>query len=108
MSWRHRKTRCGEVCRSELIGLAQYLFQVFFRCGNGGDVVVFYEEVQDIRRYEGRQRRAEVNVLESQVQEREENADGLLLVPGRTKVRGRSLTPQPKASDRATATLMAL
>ena len=39
------------------------------------------EEVQHVRRYEGRERRAEQYVLYAEVQQREQYADGLLLVP---------------------------
>ena len=51
--------------------------------GRGGrcDGIVLGEEVQDVRREERRERRPEADTLDAEVQEREQDADGLLLVP---------------------------
>ena len=73
--------------------------------GRGGrrDGIVLGEEVQDVRREERRERRPEADTLDAEVQEREQDADGLLLVPAE-----HHRERQPKASARASAIWMAL
>ena len=59
----------------------QQCFQIFFRRCNRRDAIVFYQEVKDIRRNKCRQGGAKADILNAQIQQRQQNAHGLLLVP---------------------------
>src|SRR6266567_5227233 len=62
---------------------AQNRLKVRVRGGYLADVEVLHQEVEDVRGEIGRQGRAELDVLDPQVEEREEDDVGLLLVPGK-------------------------
>lgn len=49
--------------------------------GDGCDGIVLHEVLQHIGRQEGRERRAEADIPDAEVQERQQDADGLLLIP---------------------------
>ena len=61
--------------------LAQDGFQIRFRRACRVDIEVFYKVVEDVRSYEGRQRRSEIEILEAQCKQRQEDTDSLLFVP---------------------------
>lgn len=74
-------TRLRPPVRSITVMLSEDFFQIRLRRADGGDVVVFDKEVEHVRRYEGRERRAEQDVLYSEVEQRQQDADGLLFIP---------------------------
>ena len=63
--------------------LFQKLLQVFLRRGDGGNAEVLYEVVQHVWRDERRKRGAEADVLDAQMQQRQQDAHRLLLIPGK-------------------------
>ena len=74
----------GFLCKLQAINsglLSQNLFEVSFRRAGRSDVEVFYQVVEDILGDEGRQCRAEVNILDAQGEEGQEDADSFLFVP---------------------------
>lgn len=72
----------GVVCVG-LILLFQKLLQVFLRGGDGGNSEVLHQIVQYIGRNERRKRGAETDVLNAQVQQGQQDAHRLLLIPGK-------------------------
>ena len=62
--------------------LSQNLLQILLRRADRMDIIILYQEVQYIRRYEGRKRRPQVNIFNAQMQQGQQDADGFLLVPG--------------------------
>ena len=61
--------------------LFEKLFQIFLRCGDGSNAEILYEVVQHIGRNERRQRGTKANILDPQMQQRQQNAHCLLLIP---------------------------
>ena len=60
---------------------ANHALDVALDVRNAADAEGLDEHVRDIRRKERRQRRSEVDVLHTEMQEREEDDDRLLLIP---------------------------
>ena len=63
--------------------LFEKLFQILLRGGDGSNAEILYEVVQHIGRNERRQRGAKANILDPQIQQRQQNAHRLLLIPGK-------------------------
>ena len=61
--------------------LFEKLFQILLRRGDGSNAEILYEVVQHIGRNERRQRGAKANILDPQIQQRQQNAHRLLLIP---------------------------
>ena len=61
--------------------LFEKLFQILLRGGDGSNAEILYEVVQHIGRNERRQRGAKANILDPQIQQRQQNAHRLLLIP---------------------------
>src|SRR6266508_2753629 len=64
---------------------SQCRLQIGIGRGDLPDIEVLHQEVEDVGGEVGRQRRAELDVLDTQVQQRQEDDVGLLLVPGEDK-----------------------
>lgn len=62
--------------------LFEELLQILFRRGDGGNSELLYEVIQHIGRNERWQRGTKADILDPQVQQRQQNAHGFLLVPG--------------------------
>ena len=62
--------------------LAENRLQIFLCCGNRRDIEVFHQEVEHVGCDKGRQRRSQPDVLDAQVQQRQQDGHRLLLVPG--------------------------
>lgn len=62
--------------------LAHDLGEVGLGGGDGTDVVVIHQHLKDPGAHEGRERGTQVDPLDAQVEQGEQDADGLLLVPG--------------------------
>ena len=62
--------------------LSQDLFQVFFRGADRGNVVVYDQITQYIRGNECGKRRAEPDVPDAQMQQRQKDTYGFLFIPG--------------------------
>lgn len=61
--------------------LFEKLFQILLRGGDGSNAEILYEVVQHIGRNKRRQRGAKANILDSQIQQRQQNAHCILLIP---------------------------
>ena len=72
--------------------LFEKLFQILLRGGDGSNAEILYEVVQHIGRDERRQRGTKANILDPQMQQRQQDAHRLL---------------QPNASAKASAILTA-
>ena len=57
-------------------------FDVFFRCGNWCNAVIFHQKIQNVRRQKRWKRRAKTDVFDTQMQKCQQDTDGLLFVPG--------------------------
>ena len=68
--------------------LFEKLFQIFLRGGDGSNAEILYEVVQHIGRNERRQRGAKANILDPQIQQRQQNAHCLLLIPRKNHGQG--------------------
>ena len=71
----------SQLCLSQNAQLFQQRFQIFFRRCDRCDAIVFHQEIKDVRRNKCRQRGAKADILNAQIQQRQQNAHGLLLVP---------------------------
>lgn len=87
--------------------LFEKLFQILLRGGDGSNAEIFYKVVQHIGRNERRQRGAKANILDPQIQQRQQNAHAFCSYHERTMDNGKSFTPQPNASANASAILTA-
>ena len=87
--------------------LFEEMLQILFRRSDGGNSEVLYEIVQHIGRNERRQRGAKANILDPQIQQRQQNAHAFCSYHERTMDNGKSFTPQPNASANASAILTA-
>ena len=84
-------SRARRACRSALFQacsmtdcfLLQQLLQIFFRCADRGDAEVLHQVIQHIRGNERRERGPEADILDSQIQQRQQDTDRLLFVPGK-------------------------
>ena len=63
--------------------LFQKLLQVFLRRGDGGNAEVLYEVVQHVWRDKRRKRGAEADVFNAKMQQGQQDAHRLLLIPGK-------------------------
>ena len=70
-----------------LSALQQHL-QILLRGGDGSNAEILYKVVQHIGRNERRQRGAKANILDSQIQQRQQNAHCLLLIPRKNHGQG--------------------
>ena len=59
----------------------QQLLQILLRCGDGSDAEVFHQVIEHIGREERRQCGTQADVLDAQVQQGQQDAHRLLLVP---------------------------
>ncbi len=72
-----------ECRRSWKAFLSEDAFQVFFRSADRGNAVVFNKVVQHIRRDKGRERGTEPDILDAEIQKRQQDTHCLLFVPGK-------------------------
>ena len=56
-------------------------FHIIFNSAYTGNPEVLHENIRHVRRQESRKRRSEVNILHSQIQQRQQYYYGFLLIP---------------------------
>jgi len=64
---------------------SEYRFQILVHRTNRSDIELFNQDIKGGRADERGQRRAELDILYAQMQQRQENYNRLLLVPGQDK-----------------------
>ena len=78
-----------------LSALQQHL-QILLRGGDGSNAEILYKVVQHIGRNERRQRGAKADVSDAQVQQRQQNAHRLLLIPRKHQRQRQVVDPAAK------------
>ena len=78
-----------------LSALQQHL-QILLRRGDGGDAEILYKVVQHIGRNERRQRGTKADILDPQMQQRQQDAHCLLLIPREHQRQGQVVDPAAK------------
>ena len=76
--------------------LFEKLFKIFLRGGDGSNAEILYEVVQHIGRNERRQRGTKADILDPQMQQRQQDAHCLLLIPREHQRQGQVVDPAAK------------